>query len=390
MRRVKQKPRDNWQEIVNDLGLIYHSDDGDTYWNETASYEFDESEIDYIENASNSLHGLCLEAVDYIIKNKLYNNFNIPKSIIPLIESSWKRQDYYLYGRFDFTYDQYNNLKLLEYNADTPTALYEAAVVQWQWLEELFPGKDQFNFIHEQLIEQWQNYIPTSDKIHFSCSTDSDEDLITTEYLADLCFQAKRFKDDIDIKLLDITEIGWNSYSFTDSVENNISSLFKLYPWEWLVREDFGKYISVSPTQWIEPSWKMLLSNKALLPILWQIYPKHPNLLPSYYSAQEMNLENNHEQNKIVKKAILGREGANVSIISAANNEVLVHEGGPYADAGFVYQQYHEAIYNDYYPVLGVWMVGDVASGMGIRENIKPITTNHSHFIPHYFNKSSI
>jgi glutathionylspermidine synthase len=36
-----------------------------------------------------------------------------------------------LYGRFDLAYRGDGPPKLLEYNADTPTALFEAAVVQW-------------------------------------------------------------------------------------------------------------------------------------------------------------------------------------------------------------------------------------------------------------------
>ncbi len=48
-----------------------------------------------------------------------------------------------------------------------------------------------------------------------------------------------------------------------------IRILFKLYPWEWIVREDFDANVKPSGALFLEPTWKMLLLNKGLLPILW-------------------------------------------------------------------------------------------------------------------------
>ena len=55
-----------------------------------------------------------------------------------------------------------------------------------------------------------------------------------------------------------------------------LGAVFKLYPWEWMVREEFGKHLGAASTLWIEPPWKMPLSNKGILPVLWKLYPRHP------------------------------------------------------------------------------------------------------------------
>ncbi len=92
---------------------------------------------------------------------------------------------------FDFAYHGVHPPKLLEYNADTPTSLLEAAVVQWYWLEDTFPRCNQFNSIHERLIARWAEltpYLPER-RIDF-CSMDDVEDGMTVTYLMDTAQQA--------------------------------------------------------------------------------------------------------------------------------------------------------------------------------------------------------
>ena len=156
----------------------------------------------------------------------------------------------------------------------------------------------------------------------------------------------------------------------------SIKTLFKLYPWEWMVREAFGINLIDAGMRVIEPAWKMLLSNKAILPVLWQLYPDHPNLLPSYYEPQKFATD-------FVKKPILSREGANVTITTKAG-EIAIP--GDYGAEGFIYQAYHPLpVYDGSHTVIGTWIVGDEPAGMGIREDESPVTKNTSRFLPHYF-----
>ena len=133
---------------------------------------------------------------------------------------------------------------------------------------------DQFNSIHEKLIEAWRGLRDGGNLTHFTCVRDHDEDRGTVDYLRDTAIQAG-----FETAFLFIDEIGWNGADFVDLDGRAITSLFKLYPWEWLMREEFARNIPRSRTQFIEPAWKMLLSNKAILPLLWEMAPNHPNLL---------------------------------------------------------------------------------------------------------------
>src|SRR5438445_6599806 len=166
MKRHCCSPRSNWREKVENIGLTFHSHDNGTYWDESACYEFTAAEIDELEIAANKLHFLCIDAAEAVIKNNWWHRLGIPEIAVPAILRSWERDDFSLYGRFDLSYDGITPPKLLEYNADTPTALVEAAVAQWFWLQETHSGADQFNSIHERLIQAWKRW--AGQTIHFT------------------------------------------------------------------------------------------------------------------------------------------------------------------------------------------------------------------------------
>ena len=192
MKRRTIRPRDNWRDKLEQIGFTFHSTDG-IYWNEAACYQFSESEIDSIEAATAELHGMCLKAVSHIVKEKRYDCLGIPSPFIPLIERSWDAGEASLYGRFDFAYDGKDGLKLLEYNADTPTSLVEASVAQWAWLEDVHPDCDQFNSIHEKLVSRFAELgaaIPGDAIFFFACIDDSPEDFVNVQYLRDTADQA--------------------------------------------------------------------------------------------------------------------------------------------------------------------------------------------------------
>jgi glutathionylspermidine synthase len=378
MERINCPVRNDWKKRVEEIGFGFHTIDG-TYWDESAYYQFSMREVNELETATAELFDRCLDAVQYVIDNKLYDLFKIDPKFIPLIETSWNDDAPSIYGRFDFVYDGRHAPKMLEFNADTPTSLFEAGVVQWYWLEDVKPGSDQFNSIHEKLVGYWKTLIPylNEGKLHFSCLKDNLEDLTTVEYLRDCAIQAG-----VDTDFVYLEDIGWNQYSFTfvDLQEKNITNLFKLYPWEWLIREAFADNLLVAPerTVWIEPAWKMILSNKAILPILWQLFPNHPNLLEAYFDNSKMAFD-------YVKKPLFSREGENVTIVR--NGKTIAQTVGSYGSEGYIYQKYCELPnYKFNYPVIGSWVIGCEPAGIGIRETNTLITDNLSRFIPHIIN----
>ena len=127
MKRLTIKPRPEWEKKVEEVGLIYHHTEGRPYWNESAYYSFSSPEIDRIEAATNELQEMCLKAGQHVIDNNRFNELSIPDVAIPVIKHAWENEPPAIYGRFDLAYDD-QELKLLEYNADTPTALVEASL----------------------------------------------------------------------------------------------------------------------------------------------------------------------------------------------------------------------------------------------------------------------
>ncbi len=375
--KIKHLTKDpNWVSRLEALGYGYHTDAGLPYWIDHYYYAISEASANDIYKATEEAWQLCLQAVEYIIRHKKYDLFHIPPYVRHYIEKSWEEDAPSIYGRFDFAYDtSKKQLKLLEFNADTPTSLFECGVVQWHWKEHFFRKKaDQFNSVHEQLIATWRDIKPylKGDTLHFTCVRESLEDLTNVEYLRDTAIQAG-----ITTQLLYIDEIGWNGQHFTDLNENPITAIFKLYPWEWMVHEEFGVHLinDVTEAQWIEPSWKMLLSNKAILPVLWELFPHHPLLLESYHDAPRGMLQ-------YVKKPLLSREGANISF--HVNEQVIFETEGDYGEEGFIYQQL-ATLHKEHsgFSIIGSWIIGQEPCGITFRESDYPITTDKSRFIPH-------
>lgn len=372
MKRHVCEPRNDWRARVEQVGLTYHSHEHGPYWDEAACYEFSAAEIAALEAAANTLHHLCIEAAEAVIQNAWWTRLGIPAVAVPAILDSWERDDFSLYGRFDLSYDGSTPPKLLEYNADTPTALVEASVAQWFWLRETRPAADQFNSIHERLIEAWRRW--AGQTIYFSSIKDSPEDEMTVLYLRDTCEQAGGLTKSVFIE-----DIGWdqNAKRFVDRENQPMERCFKLYPWEWLWHEAFAPHLTSEPVRFIEPMWKMLLSNKGLLPILWELFPGHPNLLPAYETATPLG-------NRYIRKPRLSREGANVTWVEGGM--VLEENGGDYGEEGYVYQAVADVPeFAGHRPVLGVWVVDHEAAGLGIREDTRRITGNLSRFVPHFF-----
>lgn len=372
MKRLPSVIRKDWEHKLESLGFGYHSLEG-LYWDESHHYEFSLEEINTIEKATSELWQMCLEAVDYVVSKNLWYRFNIPESFRNYIITTWEEDHPSIYGRFDLGFDG-KNLKLLEFNADTPTSLYEASVIQWYWLQELFPDKDQFNSIHEKLIDYWKylkNYM-NPHYIYFASLTNI-EDVTNVEYMRDCAAQAG-----FETEFIPIQDVGWaeDIEEFIAADRSIMEYIFKLYPYEWILEDGFGEKLVRNGfrSQWIEPAWKILLSSKAILPVLWEMYPNHPYLLESYFEPRHLK--------DFAKKPIYSREGANVTLHK--NNLPIEQNSGAYGKEGFIYQQLFDLPnFDGNYPVIGSWVIGQEPAGIGIRESAHLITNNQSRFIPH-------
>ncbi len=391
MFRKNFKKRSNYKERLDQIGFQYHrvpSSDNAPYWTEGVAYEFTLKHIEEIESVSECLHEMCMETVRDIIESGDYpDGFGLNDQSKSLIEHSWEKGDMHIYGRFDLLVEPSGIIKMYEYNGDTPTSLLEAAVAQWQWLEEVeeIPHRDQFNSIHEKLVARWNQAKPqVADPILYTLATKNgpSEDWGNIEYLADTAMQGGW-----QVHIEEIENVGYNSQNreFVDRTEVSIEHAFKLYPWEWMMEESFGEHVISCPTKWYEPPWKMLLSNKAILPVLWKRYADHPNLLPAYFENDKPTASFQH---MYIKKPILGREGANIQL-SGTFSDTLVdgsHQVPEYDSNGYIYQEYAPLPnFQGKHPVIGSWIIGDEPAGIGIREDNTIVSGNGSHFVPHYF-----
>jgi glutathionylspermidine synthase len=387
VQRIPCDERADWRQKAEEAGFTFHTIEGERYWDERAYYAFTLEEIERdIEAPSGELDDMCRDLVARAVDDEtILKRLAIPERFWTFIAASWKRGDPSLYGRFDLSYDGQGPAKLLEYNADTPTSVFETAVFQWMWLEDAKARQitkhdaDQYNSLHERLIEGWKEIgkvvKDSGAHLHLAGALDEPEDDGTLDYLADTAQQAgltttKLAMDDIGRK---------PNGSFVDLADKPIALAFKLYPWEWMFREQFGASLAGSPTRWLEPPWKAILSNKGILPLLWQAHPRHPNLLPAYFEDDPKAAELGQS---FVRKPLYSREGANIAIV--VGGQVVDHDDGPYGAEGYVRQAVATLPrFGENYAAIGSWIATGKPCGLSVREDVSPITKNTSRFLPH-------
>jgi glutathionylspermidine synthase len=390
MRRRSVTPRHDWKETARRCGFRFHTIDGDLYWDESVCYQFSLAEVERdIEDPTLELHGMCLDLVDEVCaRQELMERLAVPEGFRDYVAASWRAREPHLYGRMDFSYDGSGPAKLYELNYDTPTALYESAFFQWMWLEEMIgrrelpAGADQFNRLQEDLIEVFAHLkarlgwdgSSESPAFVFTAMDSSEEDRGTVQYLQDLAGQAGFRTRYLPLESLGIDPSG----RFTDLEDEVVQACFKLYPWEDLFAEHFGRFLSNSGCLFLEPPWKAVLSNKGILPLLWERHPGHPNLLPARFDPDPAA----PLPPGWVRKPFFSREGANVEIRPGRGQAMRVE--GPYGNGPCILQEYHPLpCFDGRYPVIGSWVVADRASGMGIREDDTLVTRDTSRFVPH-------
>lgn len=399
MERVEYSTgRPGWEQLIVDEGITYSVDgpeDPDHYWNEFASYNFSRLEVISLARQTEELHKMCLEAAHHLAKGT-YGTLGLGQQGFELARNSLVQSEFDLYGRMDLVYSGVEGepVKLLEYNADTPTGIIEAAVSQQTWLHARGASELDWNDLGEALVNRWRELrrISKYDILHLAHVSDeidpSGEDRNNTWLLAFTAQQAGWIT-----KMIPVDEIIWDEEEerWEDADGLRIDNLFKLYPWEDLTADTnqgydqllFAHYPEIH--HWVEPAWKMFLSNKVLLAALWELFPGHPNLVEAYVGSPG-------PMRNWVRKPIFGREGEGITI-HAPDYGVMIEDtesffaGAP--DSDFIYQEYLD-IPNfpgtkqpTNYPILGSWVVGGRSVGVAVRESTSRVTSWDARFVPH-------
>ncbi|MBD8677785.1 glutathionylspermidine synthase family protein [Sphingomonas sp. CFBP 13720] len=384
MQRIAVAERPDWLATADRMGFTFHHQDGQKYWEEQAWYRFSLDEVERgIEEPSAELHAMCRDLVDAVVRSDtLMHRLAIPDDMRDVVAASWAAHAPSLYGRFDFAFDGTGPAKLLEYNADTPTSIFETALFQWQWLEDriadgtLPADADQYNRLHDALKRRFATIFAPGSTVHFASVDDSVEDRQTVRYLEDVARQAG-----LDPAFVAIDRIGVDGDgAFVDGEDVLIAALFKLYPWEDMLREPYARELAATKTLFLEPAWKAVLSNKGILPLLWQRHRGHPNLLPAAFADDPAALAEIGAAH--VRKPLFSREGWDIELVDGTTT-AKGPEGG-YGEEGHIVQALAPLpVFDGAHAVIGSWIVGDEAVALSVREDDGPITRDLARFVPH-------
>jgi glutathionylspermidine synthase len=385
VQRIAMAERPGWRQQAESLGFRFHSLGGEPYWDESVHYRFTLAQIESgIEQPTQEIHELCMDLVSRAVRDEEYlRRLALPERFWDFIRTSWTRGDPHLYGRMDLAYDGAGPAKLFELNYDTPTSLYEAAVFQWIWLKDCIEAgrlpsdADQFNSLQEKLLLALSMLVPKiHGRMHFASVRESIEDRATVEYLEDVARQAGIRTTYVAMEDIGRTVDG----RYTDCDNSVIDAIFKLYPWEFLFADEFSQYLQSAATTWFEPPWKLILSNKGALALLWELHPGHPNLLPTFFETDAQAAS--ALPCGWVRKPLFSREGANVELTTLQGEHL--EAPGPYTDCPYVRQAFHALPkFADSYGLIGSWVIGDQPAGIGVREDRSLITRDTARFVPH-------
>lgn len=389
MKLKKLNPLTN--EYLESIGFTWHTDSDETSYISDEVVSISEEEAEAYYSATNELYDMYCEAGQHVIDNNLFHELDIPFNLIEIIKDSWEDDvHWHLYGRFDLAGGLDGKpIKLIEFNADTPTALFETAIVQWAMLKFNNLGEsNQFNSLYEAIKDNFKRFVTLDSdlkkfdehyaklnwKILFSSVSGNDEEERTTKLLQHIASEAG-FQTDFEY----IEDVGFNDEGISKGDEL-FEFWFKLIPWEDIAIDE-GE-LAVILTQMISnkkviisnPAYTLLFQSKGIMKILWDLYPNHPLLLETSFEP----LENR----KQVEKMCFGREGANVAIVNE-DNSLELKTDGEYENFKPIYQEYVEFPQDkngDHYQA-GVFYAYE-ACGLGFRKGGK-ILDNMSKFVGH-------
>ena len=384
----KVKPLTN--EFLESIGFYWHTDEDKSPYVADELVVVSQEEADKYYEATNELYDMFVEAGEHVIQNDLLHEIGIPFNLIDMVKQSWENDiHWHLYGRFDLAGGiDGKQIKLIEFNADTPTALFETAIVQWALLKvNGMEERSQFNNTYEAIKENFKRLVVMSGntedfaksyngwKILFSSVKGSIEDENTTKLLQSAANEAG-----FSTEFAFADEVEFDGEEGVFKGEENFEYWFKLIPWENIGIDESGLALMLREIMEnqkaiiLNPAYTLMFQSKAFMKILWDLYPNHPLLLECSYEPLEGK--------KQVEKRVFGREGANTVILDEKNH-VIAQEEGEYENFAPIYQEYVElnTDENGESYQAGVFYAYE-ACGLGFRRG-GLILNNYSKFVGH-------
>lgn len=378
-------------EYLESIGFVWHTDEDNSSYVANEIVQISEDEANAFYEATNELYDMFCEAGEYVIENELFHDINIPFNLIDMIKESWENDvHWHLYSRFDLAGGiDGKPIKLIEFNADTPTSLFETAIIQWALLKA--NGLDeasQFNNLYEALKDNFKRIITLDSdiekfdeyyeklgwKILFSSISSSSEDINTTKLLQHIASEAGF---NTDFEYIDKVEFADEGIFAKDQ---SFEFWFKLIPWEDIAIDEselaliLTEIIKEKKAIIFNPAYTLMFQSKGFMKILWDLYPNHPLLLETSFEPLI--------DKKQVEKKCFGREGANIKITNA-DGSTDIETDGDYEGHKSIFQEYVElpTDSNGQTYQAGVFYAYE-ACGLGFRRGDK-ILNNMSKFVGH-------
>jgi glutathionylspermidine synthase len=387
LRNVQPLPK----EALEEIGFYWHTDIDNTDYIADSMVEVSEAEAEAYYNAANEIYDMFVEAGEYVVKNNLFHEIGIPFNLVESIKLSWENDvHWHLYGRFDFAGGiDGKPIKLLEFNADTPTAVFETAVIQWALARHNgFDTASQFNNLYEALKANFKRVVTLARdpedfdslyegwKMLFSSVRGTKEEENTVKFLQQVAHEAGWTTG-----FTYMDEVGFDrGYGVFDEDKEPYEFWFKLYPWEEIaigepqLLEDLAAMLKDQKSIFLNPAYAAMFHSKGMLVILKQLFPDSPYLLDASFEPLAGRA--------FVEKKCFSREGANVRIFDATGN-IVTENDGVYGNSKNVYQEFVELpkdASGAHYQA-GVFFAYEGA-GLGFRKGGK-ILDNMSKFVGH-------
>ncbi|MDT8399212.1 MAG: bifunctional glutathionylspermidine amidase/synthase [Pseudomonadales bacterium] len=355
----RKDPGESWLNIANEDEAIFvktmgghklSTHDEDIY----RYFEISETAIKELKRATNELHALFMHATDFVLQNDEWlEKFNLPRALWSRIRQSWdNRKNQMITGRFDFCMTE-AGIKVYEYNADSCSCHMECGKVQDKWAEhfEVDAGRSAGDRLHPMLVEAWK-----ASAVQGVLHIMQDQDLEETYHA--LFMKAALERAGITCKVLKgVSGLHWNQAGkIVDAEGIEVTWVWKTWAWETAldqiraeceedefklrhyqldqVKAGTPRLVDVLLRKEVmvyEPLWTLIPSNKAILAVLWMLFPDHPYLLNTQFSLDPSLLSKGY-----AAKPIAGRCGSNISMVEAGT--VIAETSGQFEHHDLIYQ----------------------------------------------------
>jgi len=311
----------------------------------TEFYTLDISRAHAISKQAEELHQMFMAATAHVLaSDERLNKFGYDPALWPLFRASFAARAEFapIAGRFDVALT-HEGIKVYEYNCDSAADLYECGSVQGRWGRvAMLPGSDAGTALFEQLVRAWQEsaVAQAGSTLHVMFDDDVEE-----AYHAGYMQSAAESAGVRCKPICGLAALSWKDGAPVDADGEAIRFVWKAWSWETVFDSmrmpqaakgtpTLADVLLLQPGVKVwEPLWTCIPSNKAILPVLWDMFPEHPCLLRAEYTISEALRATGY-----VAKPIVGRCGSNVTIFNP-EGKILASSAGHFGNKHMVYQQ---------------------------------------------------